>query len=155
MARMLGGLVWAAMMGLVMSAWGADELPRARDFQRDGRGHKPIMVLFSRSDCAWCVQARRYLAPMAQEGASATGALYRQVDVDSDAPLVDFQGQNTSHRAWAAAEKVSLTPTVAAYGPKGQRLAPPLLGIRVPDFYADYLQQTLRQAQQALAQTQP
>jgi hypothetical protein len=70
----------------------------------------------------------------------------RQINQDSDAPLIDFRGQPTTHARFAAAEKVKLVPVVAFYGPTGQRLADPIVGARLPDFYQSYLEEAIEHA---------
>jgi hypothetical protein len=37
-------------------------------------------------------------------------------------------------------------PVVAFYGPTGQRLADPIVGARLPDFYQSYLEEAIEHA---------
>jgi hypothetical protein len=67
----------------------------------------------------------------------------RQINRDSDAPLVDFRGQATTHARFAAAAKVRRAPVVAFHGPTGQALADPIVGARLPDFYQSYLEEAI------------
>lgn len=146
----------AAILTCMPLALGAAplELPAPRNLQQEAadmaRTGKPMVVLYSRPGCQWCDQARTYLAPMAREEGSRDAALYRQIDLDSDAPLVDFQGRRGTQRSFAERERVRFTPTVVVYGPRGERLAEPIVGMRLADFYGQYLEQAIATARERL-----
>jgi hypothetical protein len=67
----------------------------------------------------------------------------RQINRDSDAPLVDFRGQAATHARFAAAEKVRRAPVVAFHGPAGQALADPIVGARLPDFCQIFIEEAI------------
>ena len=69
-----------------------------------------------------------------------------------DTPLIDFQGRPTTHAAFATREKIKLVPVVALYGPNGRKLAEPIVGTRLPDFYQSYLDDAIEQASRKLKQ---
>ena len=73
-------------------------------------------------------------------------AIYRQIDIDSDAKLIDFGGARITHRAFARDRKVRLTPTVVVYGPDGVEMGEPIVGMRLPDFYGQYLSNAVERA---------
>lgn len=110
--------------------------------------HKqPLLVMVSLAGCPFCMQVRdSYLGPLRDE----QGQRMVQVDMRSNAPVVRFDGQRSTHdeltRAWA----ISIAPTLLFFGPQGRELAPRLLGSTLPDFYGAYLAQRLLQAQAAL-----
>ena len=52
-------------------------------------------------------------------------------------------------------EKIKLVPVVAFYGPNGQRLADPIVGARLPDFYQSYLETAVEQSITALKAKSP
>lgn len=151
MARWLAAIL--ACMPLALGA-APLELPAPRNLQQEAadmaRTGKPMVVLYSRPGCQWCDQARTYLAPMARAADSRDAALYRQIDLDSDAPLVDFQGRRGTQRSFAERERVRFTPTVVVYGPRGERLAEPIVGMRLADFYGQYLEQAITTARERL-----
>jgi thioredoxin-related protein len=123
-------------------------LTPAQDLVRDARELRarklPLLVLYSQSDCQWCERARReYLVPMQNDGAYRDRVLLRQIDLDSDAALTDFAGRRTTHREFAKGERARVTPTVAFYGPDGERLSEPIVGLRIPDFYQAYLDRAI------------
>lgn len=129
----------------------AGTLPAARDLAADAQilrqRHIPLLVLYSRQDCEWCDQARReVLGPMLKN--PATPLVIRQIDIDTDAPLVDWDGKATTHRDFSQRHHVSLTPTVTLFGPGGEPLAEPIVGYQ-RDFYAALLD---RHIEHALAQ---
>jgi hypothetical protein len=152
--RPLRRLAWLAILAWLpgpLLAVGDAPLTPAQDLRRDAaqmRAQKaPMLILFSREGCNWCVQARRdYLVPMQRESAARRRVLIREVDVDQDAPLVDFSGRKTTHRDFGTEEKARFTPTVILYGPDGARLADPLVGMAIPDFYGTYLERAVDQS---------
>ncbi len=109
---------------------------------------EPLVLLISLPGCPYCEMVRRsYLLPMRAEGLHAW-----QISITERSPsLRGFDGKNTSPEALAAAWKATFTPTVLFIGPQGQMLAPPLVGIAVPDFYGAYLDERLATARKALA----
>ncbi|NLF52937.1 MAG: thioredoxin fold domain-containing protein [Thauera phenolivorans] len=115
-------------------------LPQARDLAADARLMEadglPMVVLYSQAGCHYCEQARDYLGPMAQ---SSTRALFRQIDLDSDAPLTDFAGRPSTHREFTRAHEVRFTPTVVIYDARGRPVGEPIVGMTLPDFYAQYV----------------
>lgn len=129
-------------------------LTNANDLAEDVRvmrtNGKPLLILYSQAGCTWCEEARRYIVPMATDTTTGEKALYRQVNIDSDAKLIDLSGQGSSHRAFAQARKISLTPTVVLYGPDGQAIGEPIVGMRLPDFYGQYLMNAIESARLAI-----
>jgi hypothetical protein len=109
----------------------------------------PIVVLFSLPGCPHCEVIRRsHLRPLGNE--VPLRATVRQVDVDSDRQMVDFQGTITTHRAFASGQRIKLTPVVTFSGPDGEALAEPLVGALLADFYGAYLENALAMAAQQL-----
>lgn len=108
---------------------------------------QPLVVMVSLDGCPFCKVARRnYLNPLREQ----TGLPVVQVDMRSQAPLVDFQGQATTHDAMTRAWKIKIAPTVLFLGRGGAEVAERLEGGYIPDFYGAYLNQRLEQARAAL-----
>lgn len=152
-ARLLLSVMVAAM--LASDAFGGSPgLQPANDLASDvgdaQANARPVLVLYSQAGCTWCEESRRYIVPLATGSETRDKAIYRQVNIDADTALTDFGGRNSSHRAFAQARKVSLTPTVVLYGPDGQMIGEPIVGMRLPDFYGQYLLSAIESAQQAL-----
>ena len=123
----------------------AVNLPAASDLQRDAassvRERVPILLFFDRGDCPYCERAlREYLVPMSHDEKWRERAIYRQIEVDRELPLTDFDETRTTHRTFAARYRVSLTPTVMIVDGRGQKIGDALIGLMTPDFYAAYLE---------------
>ena len=135
-------------------------LQAAHDLSADARllreRRVPLMVLYSRADCAWCERARReYLVPLANDRASAERVLMRQIDLDSSAPLIDFSGRATTHSRFATAQHAQLTPTLMFYGPDGRQVAGAIVGFLLADFYAAHIDRGIDEGLARLRQTRP
>ncbi len=149
--KLFAALSLLAALTMRGQAWAIADLPAAVDLRAEasaaaGAG-APLVLMYSRNDCKYCIGVRRdYLKPLAASGQWRNRVVVRQINQDSDAPLIDFRGQPTTHARFAAAEKVKLVPVVAFYGPTGQRLADPIVGARLPDFYQSYLEEAIEHA---------
>jgi thioredoxin-related protein len=132
-------------------ALAANDQPPATDLRAEAaeaaRLGGPLVVLYSRRDCKYCETVKRdYLKPLASQPRYRDKLLIRQINQDSDQPLLDFRGERTTHARFAASEKIKLVPVVAFYGPNGQRLAESIVGARLPDFYPSYLETAIEQS---------
>ena len=156
-----GGLALAAcLLAANGPALGANDLPPAADLRAEATQAAllggPLVVLYSRRDCKYCETVKRdYLKPLASQPRYRDKLLVRQINQDSDLPLLDFHGERTTHARFAASEKIKLVPVVAFYGPNGQRLAEPIIGARLPDFYPSYLEAAIEQSTVALKAKPP
>ena len=107
----------------------------------------PLLVFFSLDGCPFCEVARRdYLEPMAADPASRKQLRMVEVEVGARASITDFSGRRVSPTAFAQAQGVQTTPTVLFLGPRGETLAPPLVGLTVADFYQSYLEHRIESA---------
>lgn len=122
----------------------------AADAERMRAVTQPMVVLFSQRNCGWCDRARSQLAGLAKDDPAGTGVLFRQIDIDRDTALRDFAGGATTHRQFARKHGARFTPTVMVFGPQGQPLGEPILGMRVPDFYAQYVVLAIEEARTAM-----
>lgn len=146
-----GLLAFSAAGGL---AAGTD-LPAAQDLRADAnkaaRAGGPLIVVYSRKDCKYCETVKRdYLKPLTANPRYRDRVVIRQINQDSDAPLIDFRGEATTHARFAASEKIKLVPVVAFYGPQGKHLAEPIVGARLPDFYPSYLEESVEKSSLAI-----
>ena len=139
---------WLPTLLLLIALGGARAapLPAAADLQRSlaqaREHHKVLVVLFSLPDCPWCEQARR----LSFDDLARGGQPVVQVDMDSSAPLRDFDGRATDGRALARRLRVDLAPTALFVGDRGRELAPRMVGVGTPDFYDALVQQSLARA---------
>ncbi|MDX5363336.1 MAG: glutaredoxin family protein [Pseudazoarcus pumilus] len=148
-----------AFMTALILAWApaapagaAGLLPGATDLAATGRAMLrdglPLVVLYSQDNCSWCDRARSQLVPMSRQ--SDIGARFAQIDIDRATPLVDFAGRKTTHGRFARDEAARFTPMLVIYGPSGQRLAEPIVGMGAIDFYAEQVLQAIAQARARL-----
>ena len=133
----------------------ATDLPAAQDLRAEAekaaQAGAPLIVVYSRKDCKYCETVKRdYLKPLAADPRYRDRVVVRQINQDSDAPLVDFRGEATTHARFAVNQKIKLVPVVAFYGPQGKRLADPIIGARLPDFYPSYLEESIEKSSLAL-----
>jgi thioredoxin-related protein len=142
----------AAILACVLSQTAAAQaIDMAQDLARSARdaaaARVPLLLFFSQPGCPYCDMARRdYLGPMNTDPASRTTQRMLEVDITSEAPLIDFAGRRTTHRAFALAERVRFVPVVKFVGAGGEPLAPALIGLTVPGFYQSYLERRIEQA---------
>ncbi len=154
--------VWQRQIfGLILAWWttaavAIQPVPMAENLAADGKkahaARQPIVVLFSRTPCGWCDKARReHLNAMAtQATASPGGALFRQVDLDSNARLIDFAGRRTSHRAFAGMHNAKMTPTLMFFADDGRELASAIVGYRLPEFYGTLIEDAIEDSRHRL-----
>ena len=150
-ALLAGLLAFSAAGGL---AAGTD-LPAAQNLRADAdkaaRAGGPLIVVYSRKDCKYCETVKRdYLKPLTANPRYRDRVVIRQINQDSDAPLIDFRGDATTHARFASSEKIKLVPVVAFYGPQGKHLAEPIVGARLPDFYPSYLEESVEKSSLAI-----
>ena len=141
-------LAWVAL-----SAGAARTLTMAHDFSADATimasGQRPMLVLFSRDGCPWCERVRReYLVGIDVETPSRV--VVREVRIDSDAPLTNFDGTATTHHAFAAGHGAKLAPTLMLLGPKGEALTDALVGYQTSDFYGATIERTIDDARKRM-----
>lgn len=128
-----------------------NDLPPAAELHSEakqaGKNGGPLIVIFSRRNCNYCEQIKRdYLKPLTENPRYRERIVIRQVNQDSEAPLKDFRNALTTHAGFALSEKIKLVPVVAFYDANGQRLADPIIGVRLPDFYQGYLESAVEQS---------
>jgi thioredoxin-related protein len=145
------GLLTSLVALTTAGAIAATDLPAAQDLRAEAekaaQAGGPLIVIFSRKDCKYCETVKRdYLKPLTTNPRYRDKVIIRQVNQDSEAPLVDFRGEATTHARFTAGEKVKLVPVVAFYGPQGKRLADPIVGARLPDFYPSYLEDAIEKS---------
>ncbi len=149
LALLAGGALACAAPTLALAADTALPVPPSLPMAAQAAAAKgePLVLLISLPGCPYCELVRRnYLLPMRAEGLHAW-----QINItDRRASLTGFDGKPVSPEVQAGLWKSTFTPTVLFLGPAGQMLAPPLVGIAVPDFYGAYLDERLATARKAL-----
>ena len=109
---------------------------------------EPLVAMTTLTGCPYCDLVRNHhLLPMLRQG--QLHAI--QIDTrDRTSNLQGFDGTMTTPADLAKAWKARFAPTVLFLGPRGEELAERLVGVAVPDFYGEYLDERLRQARARL-----
>lgn len=141
-----------AMLALLPLQTMADALlPEAGNLAADGRtaaAHEtPILIEIARRGCTYCEKVREdFLKPMVRSGDYRGRIIFRQLHVDAELPLVDFDGRRIAPRDFAQRYHVNFTPTVLLLDAKGRLLAKPLVGLTTEDFYGAFLDEAIDEA---------
>lgn len=137
---------------LMPSAWAKTKvttalLESATDLCSDLRSHPDVQVvllMFGLPDCPYCEVVRRnYLASLARDPAWAARLLVREVGLDDETSLIDFDGRVTTSDVLARRYAAKVAPTVVFLDRHGQSLAEPLIGGDIAGFYGAYLDAAL------------
>lgn len=138
-----------ALAGLpAHAAKGPGDVAVARDLKQDGQlaQHKgvPVLIVFTRPDCAYCDRViHYYLMPMQRNPDYADTVLIRRLDITSTRKLIDFDGRPTTEDRFAKSLKVAFAPTIMVFTPDGKPAARPLVGLGPEDYYGGYLDQAI------------
>jgi thioredoxin-related protein len=123
----------------------AERLAAATDLRADAQNANAVLVLFSLPGCSYCEAVRaQHLLPLQRERGARLAI--REVDMASDAPLLDFSGARLSQRDFARRHGARIAPTVMAFRAGGERAGEPIVGAKIPEFYGHYLEQLLAAA---------
>ena len=146
-------LTWA--LWLAGAAQAAD-VPMSTDLQAESARaaalNTPLIVIFTSPTCHYCeIVKRDYLLPMMKNPETAGAVVIRQIVTGSPARLKDFHGRVTTEAAFAGAQGVTLTPTVAFFDDRGKEVAKPIVGLLNPDYYYGYLEDAIAQAKKHIA----
>jgi thioredoxin-related protein len=128
-------------------------LAEATDLAADARlaaaKGMPLVLLYSRDDCSWCEKVKReHLGPLSRDPAAP--ALVREVHMDRATPLLDFAGRRTTSADFSKTMQARFAPTVMFHGPDGAQLAESIVGFRLADFYAAYLERAIEESRTKL-----
>ncbi len=147
----LPALIGAAALALGTAPAVAADVPQATDLSADaGRASAsglPLLLVVTREDCGFCARLkRRVIAPMILSGEYETRVIIRELNIDAEAPVVDFDGRSVSPFAVADRYDALFTPTVLLVGPRGEDLDERLVGINNDEMYLYYLDQAIDRA---------
>lgn len=103
--------------------------PKFGDLQADldiarQQGKKGIFLFFEMDDCPFCERMKTTILnqPEVQEAFRAQFLLY-PIDVNGDTQMVDFQGKETTEKAFAFSHRVRATPTMLFFDLDGKLIA--------------------------------
>lgn len=110
---------------------------------------QPLVVMVSLHGCPFCrVVREHHLLQLHQEGQPIV-----QVDMRSNARVLDFAGQSRTHDELVRVWKVAVAPTLLFFGKGAKEVAPRLQGASIPDFYGAFLEQRIHAARLDLTAT--
>lgn len=96
----------------------AAELDAARK-----QGKTGVLLVFEMEECPFCERMKQtQLNRVDVQEAFRKHFLIYAIDVNGSIGLTDFQGRETTEKAFAAAQRVRATPTLIFYGLDGQPL---------------------------------
>lgn len=149
----LAGLMTLVMILLMCPITSAAEtsLPPAQDLQADSRHVEltglPLIVMVSLRSCPHCELVRRtHLLPLLRGGRARGIPHIRQIELNGQAAMRDFNGRAITHADFAKIYKIKVAPVVMFFGAKGEMLAEPLVGAMIPDFYGAHFDAALAEA---------
>jgi thioredoxin-related protein len=141
-------LIAAELLTSAVLATPVSDLPLAVNLAEDARQvaqqRIPLAIIFSLSGCFHCETVRNsYFNPMQRTSTATRKVVLRPIDVNSIAPLIGFDGRQTTHDAFARLHAVRLATVEMFFDQIGQVSAEPLVGSMLPDFYRAYLEDAL------------
>jgi thioredoxin-related protein len=146
------------LSGCQSAASPGGQLQPARDLGATARAAAqkaiPIVVMFEARWCEFCHILRdEVLDPMAGNRQDYEGqiAYFSRISIDSDTPVVDFDGHTTTHRALGERYEIDVTPTVLIFDPAG-RVLKRIVGLPggTVETYSDTLFATIEEATETL-----
>ena len=122
-----------------------------KDLQQEGMAVTDkglVFLLFvTREGCPYCARLRReVLRPMVIGGEYDNSLFIRELMMEPDTPVVDFDGSMASTAAVAARYGVSVTPAVLLLSGAGKLLTDPIVGFNNAESYSLSLDRALFEA---------
>ena len=88
------------------------------------QGKQGIFLFFEMEDCPFCERMRTTILNQAEvQDAFRAKFLVYSIDVNGDTEMTDFQGKDTSEKAFAFAHRVRATPTLLFFDLDGKLVA--------------------------------
>ena len=132
-----------------------DEVPLIDDLAALSRSARrrqlPIVLLVSRSDCSYCALLKKeVLNPMVKSREYDDQALLGELMLDSEEPLLGFEGERTPRDDVASRFDADLTPTLLFLAPDGSEIAPRILGVNTIELFGFYVDRAIASARTRL-----
>lgn len=108
----------------------------------------PILLLVSQGACPYCdLLKQEILQPMVISGAYRDRVLIRELLIDEDDTLIDFDGQPVTGRSFAKRYlKRLFTPTLLFLDHEGRERTKRMIGITTPEMYGYYVDESIDKA---------
>jgi thioredoxin-related protein len=116
------------------------------------RASKRVLVLvIDQPGCEYCAYIYEHeIAPLRLAGEFNASAIFRRIDMTSEEPVTDFQGNATTERTFAKRYQVLVTPTLLFLGDEGATLHEAIVGVSSRDYYGYYLEKAISSARRQL-----
>ena len=129
----------------------SDQIPKALDLQKDGlRAQEkgvPVLLEFTMHGCPFCIEIEEeVLKPMLGSGLYDNKVLVRNVKIDDDLEIIDFNGEKISYEDLAYRYNVTVVPTLILVQGNGKAMGLEMVGVTTIDFYGAYLDQAIESA---------
>ena len=126
-------------------------IPKAFDLQNDGilaqEKGIPILLEFTMHGCPFCEEVEEeVLRPMLISGDYDNKVLVRNIKIDEDTVITDFNGESISYEDLASRYSVFVAPTLVLVHGNGKAMGLEMVGVTTIDFYGAYLDQAIDQA---------
>lgn len=84
-------------------------------------GKSGVLLMFEQADCPWCHRMKETILNQSEvQDYYKQHFLIYTVDIKNDLALVDFQGKNTTEKAFSAENRVRATPVFLFFGLDGE-----------------------------------
>ncbi|MDP1682302.1 MAG: thioredoxin fold domain-containing protein [Burkholderiales bacterium] len=135
-------------------------LPLATDLSKDAKLARdkriPILILFSMTGCVYCDRVRdEVLIPTTRNAEYDNKVIMVEVDYSNLSKMIDFNGKTTTQAAFAAKNRIGLTPTVKFFDSQGREVADPIVGLVTVDYYGGFLDQAIDASIAKIRRDQP
>ena len=88
------------------------------------QGKKGVFLFFEMDDCPFCARMKSTVLNQSDvQDAYRAQFLVYSIDVNGDTPLTDFQGKETTEKAFALVNRVRATPTLLFFNLDGKLVA--------------------------------
>ena len=129
-------LIIACLLWLALPAWAETRdpgnhffQPKFGDFKAEleaakQQGKKGIFLFFEMDDCPFCERMKTTILNQSDvQDAYRAQFLVYSIDINGDTHMVDFQGKETTEKAFAFAHRVRATPTMLFFDLTGALVA--------------------------------
>ncbi len=143
---------WFLLVALLTASCAhASKINPALNLQFDGASAQQknavILILYTASYCHYCVRVKaEVFNHLADDPKYRDHIILREVIIDSEITLREFDGSLVDHPDFAIRRGVAIVPTLEIVNPKGHALTEPLVGAGISDFYGFYVEQRITDA---------
>lgn len=142
----LSMLAFQAVTPAVIAADG--KIPKAVNLQNDGilalEKGIPVLLEFTIHGCPFCEEVEtEVLQPMLISGDYDNKVMVRNIMIDEETEITDFNGETITYEELASHYNVIVAPTLVLVHGNGKAMGIEMVGVTTIDFYAAYLDQAI------------